>query len=287
MPTTTTIVFRGLMLLNLQRDAGTGTNFMEIGFVDARAGDHGSHHGQDADPHSIHIPRILTMKNGILAGIKDLRLVPELGVVRDWELKVTNPDPAGVRKHEPIADFRRRVEPTNDEDKKDFRWITDMEAADMHNGSLTPKIGTRNLLFILTVRHGEFSTKLLSPRLTRVNVSTEEPVEFGFSAAVTGCDIKFNGDTPVKLFAGRNPEPVFIFKTTPNTIYEISNSPSDVPSDKPILETERSHFHMYYDKLFVEQPPSVQFDFDELETQSGPDPALCGVILLGQREDPL
>src|SRR5215510_11653055 len=89
----TTIVFRGLMVLHKHEDT------MEIGFVDAlynssAAHDqngHSENHGDHDDHGVVHIPRILTTKNGVLSSILDLRNRPELGAVRNWDLVVTNP----------------------------------------------------------------------------------------------------------------------------------------------------------------------------------------------------
>lgn len=285
MPTTTTIVFRGLMIFNYQQDAA-GKNYMEIGFLDARtvAPDEHSHPGHTAE-HSIHIPRILTMTNGILASVFDLRKLDELGVVRDWELVVTDSSQTDVTLNG-SDDLDRTKDPTS-ATEKNFRWITDLEGPDMHKGDLKKDIGTRNLLLVLTVRHGEFSTKMISPKLDKIDVATSAQVPYGFAAAVTGCEITFNGNIPVKLMAGSVAKPAFEFTVTPNTIFEISNSPPDVPTDAPIAIGEGSHFHMYYDKLFIKRPPPVQFDFVESGGAPSPDPALCGVTYLSQRNDPL
>ena len=305
---TITIVFRGLMVLNNQPHG------MEIGFVDARyeccngsgngngnshshdtAGNGHSHGLTDAatgpalvDPFEdtmesppVHVPRILTVKNGVLTAIMDLRNRPELGTVRNWQLVVTDPASPAVSTFETDEPFDRRTH-TND---RDFRWITDLEADDFHNRLLTHDINTRQLLMVLYVRNGQFYTRVKSPPLKRTTPDGE-PLFYGSNAAVVGCDIEIEEGGSVKLVAGgRTGVEVFEFAPDANTVYEISNGPPDVPREEPVPFDAPGHFHMYYEMLF--NPPFEPFDLAMEDRAPAPDPILCGVVYLGRREDPL
>jgi hypothetical protein len=227
------------------------------------------------------------MKDGLLASVFDFRTREnELDKIRNWEIEVTDPHapPATVFTVGPDFDRLADFPP----DPTDFRWISDLEARDLHGRRLSRELDTRRLLLVLYVRHGKFFTKMKSPSLRRVRVDgTVDPVTFGCAAAVTGCDITFDTGEVRLVAGGRDGTVIFPFKAEANTIYEISNAPPDVPADKPISDGDRGHFHMYYDKLF-NRKPSDQFDFIlEEDSDPGPDPALCGATLLGLREDPL
>lgn len=283
----TTIVFRGLMVLHRHLDT------MEIGFVDAlynqseqngNPATHANHNGNGA----AHIPRILTTKNGVLSSIFDLRNRPELGTVRNWSLEVTNPTSAGIgvtlRQKDP---FYRTGTGSGDDFEKDFRWITDMEAGDLHDRDLSLEINTRQFLFVLYVRHGLFYTQLKSPVLRRRRFNPTTVEQYGPTAAVVGCDITFNAGGGVRLMAGGpNGATVFNFDHDEDTVYEISNGPPDVPVEEPIPLDAPSHFHMYYDKLFA-NPRMDRFDLLTEDQAPAPDPTICGVVYLGKREDPI
>jgi len=67
------IAFRGLMVLNYQGEAGN-PRFMEIGFLDARTGGNpGAGHVHTPATSAVHIPRVITMENGVLSDLVDLR----------------------------------------------------------------------------------------------------------------------------------------------------------------------------------------------------------------------
>jgi hypothetical protein len=282
----TTIVFRGLMVLHKHAET------MEIGFVDAlynEAANHEDDHNGNAANHAdhleSHIPRILTTKNGVLSSIFDLRNRPELGTVRNWSLEVTNPSPpaAGVTLRQ-LRPFNR-ADP--DSDEKDFRWITDMEAGDLHGRDLSLEINTRQLLFVLYVPQGEFYTQLKSPVQRRRRRSSAFIEDYGPIAAAVGCEINFGAGGGVKLMAGGpNGSLVFNFDHDEDTVYEISNGPPDVPFERPIPLDAPNHFHMYYDKLF-QNPPRDRFDLLTDDQAPAPDPTVCGVTYLGLRQDPL
>ncbi|MGZ8845337.1 MAG: hypothetical protein ACXW3C_02630, partial [Pyrinomonadaceae bacterium] len=185
------IAFRGLMVFNYQTNAATGRRFVEIGFLDARTGSApGGSHVHTPASSAIHIPRVLTTENGLLADVLDLRKFPGLlGAVREWRLvPVGTPlQPEVTLKGTGPAD--RKIPPTDD-NREDFGWIINLEGADMHATNLTREISTAKLLMVLKVENGEFSTKLISPFLNRQEKGDSEARPFGFSAAVTGLDIK-------------------------------------------------------------------------------------------------
>ena len=299
-----TIVLRGLMVLHKHADT------MEIGFVDARynPSDEHEHNGHSANggnhPHAaanhppneanhvhaanygdVHIPRILTTKNGVLSSIFDLRNRPELGSVRNWTLEVTNPRDTEV-KLDQTNTFNRANPGANTAPERDFRWITDLEAGDLHGRDLSLEINTRQFLFVLYVRNGSFYTRLLSPVLRRKRLNPMQVEAYGPSAAVVGCDITFEDDGGVSLMAGGpNGSTVFNFEPDEGTVYEISNGPPDVPLEQATPLDAPGHFHMYYDKLF--KNPVREFDLITEDQAPAPDPTLCGVTYLGLRSDPL
>ena len=286
----TTIVFRGLMVLHKHADT------MEIGFVNALYNPEAEHNQIGAPAHAghginhagnhhgaSHIPRILTTKNGVLSEIFDLRNRPELGTVRDWSLVVTNPTPPREATLRQAGPFNRATHA----DATDFRWITDMEADDLHGRDLSLDINTRQFLFVLYVRNGEFYTRLKSPVLRRRRLNPMRVQPYGATAAVVGCDIEFDAGGGVQLMAG-GPDGsiVYDFDSDEDTVYEISNGPPDVPAEAPTSIDEQGHFHMYYDMLFKNRRPD-QFDLLAEDRAPAPDPVLCGVTYLGKREDSL
>jgi hypothetical protein len=290
----TTIVFRGLMVLHKH------VNTMEIGFVNAlynpdeehshdaspaHAG-HGVNHAGHGPRHGMsHVPRILTTKKGVLSEIFDLRNRPELGTVRNWSLVATNATRPGITLREAGA-FNRAI-PRSTMSDDDFRWITDMEASDLHNRDLTLDINTRQFLFVLYVPDGEFYTRLKSPVLRRRRLDPMSVNAFGATASVVGCDIELNAGGGVKLMAGGpNGSIVYDFDHDGDTVYEISNGPPDVPGEEPTSIDVGGHFHMYYDKLFEGRRPD-QYDLFTEDRAPAPDPTLCGVTYLGTRGDHL
>jgi hypothetical protein len=290
---TITIVFRGLMVLHKHLDT------MEIGFVDAlynpaeehaQTGpvtNHADHPvGHPANHSAAHVPRILTTKDGVLSAIFDLRNRPELGSVRSWTLEVEDPVGPTASLFQ-SSSFNRTIDGSGTSFERDFRWITDLEARDLHDRDLSLDINTRQFLLVLYVRNGEFYTRLRSPQLKRRRLrDPQEESFYGPTAAVVGCDIKVGDAGSVKLMAGGiNGATVFTFVPDDGTIYEISNSPPDVPVEEPNSIDAPGHFHMYYDKLFSR--PRDQFDLLMDDLAPAPDPTLCGVVYLGRRQDPL
>jgi hypothetical protein len=286
----TTIVFRGLMVLHKHAD------IMEIGFVDALYNETANHehaHNGNAANHAdhleSHIPRILTTKDGVLSSIFDLRNRPELGTVRNWSLEVTNPTPpaAGVTLRQQRGPFRRTAPGSGDDFEKDFRWITDMEAGDLHGRDLSLEINTRQFLFVLYVPQGTFYTQLRSPVQRRRRRSSALVEDYGPIAAAVGCEINLDAGGEVKLMAGGpTGSTVFNFDHDEGTVYEISNGPPDVPAEEPIPLDAPNHFHMYYDKLFKNSRLD-RFDLLTDDQAPAPDPTVCGVTFLGLRRDPL
>lgn len=286
MDTKITIVFRGLMVLHKHVDT------MEIGFLDAlyNPADEHVHTApamDHADHSAVHVPRILTTKDGVLSAIFDLRNRPELGAVRDWTLVVDDPRDAAASLFQNTT-FGRLSSGSGADFEKDFRWIIDLEATDLHARDLSLDINTRQLLFVLYVSNGKFYTRLRSPQLKRRQLGPPEvDTFFGPTAAVVGCDIPVGPDGTAKLMAGgSNGATVFTFVAEEGTVYEISNGPPDVPVEEPLSIDAPGHFHMYYDKLF-RRPYRDQFDLLMDDSAPAPDPTLCGVVYLGQRRDPL
>jgi hypothetical protein len=222
------------------------------------------------------------VKNGVLSAILDLRNRPELGTVRNWQIVVTDPLQPNVTIAQTAGGFNRISHPSD----RDFRWITDLEAPELHNRELTSEINTRNLLLVLYVRNGEFYTRLKSPSL-RLRRNGADAGVYGCSASVVGCDINVAAGGTVKLVAGgRGGAEVFEFSPSADTVYEISNGPPDVPIEEPVPLDAPGHFHMYYEKLF--NPPYDMFDFRMEDRAPAPEPTLCGVVYLGRRGgDPL
>lgn len=284
------IAFRGLMVLNYQ--GSEGSRFMEIGFLDARSGaaPGGSHVHTPANS-AVHIPRVLTTENGVLSEVFDLRTQSELGTVRRWSLNVIPaPQQAEVTLRGGSAPPANRGMETA-ANKQDFGWIIDMENSEMHQGNLGAEISTAKLLMVLTVNRGEFFSKLLSRNLVRKEIGGGDFRPFGKVAAVTGLDIicqvpTVDDEAKFQLMAGT--KVIRTFETQKDSrVFEISNAPAEVYAEGSIPKDAPGHFHMYYDKMFIKSPPNQQFDFKAIGPAPGPDPALCGVISLGERDEPL
>ena len=257
-----TIVFRGLLVFHFKNGV------MEVGVLE--------------DGRSGHVPRIITTKDGVISSIFDLRTHPLFGVVRNWEIEVTNPLQDKATKFEQGATFDRRNHPH----ARDFRWITDLEGSDLHNKDLTTDIDTTRIKLVMKVRHGEFYTRLLSKPLVRKKVRPAgDDAYYGMAAEVTGCDINFNLGQ-LRLKAGNTEVFRFDQGVEDGVIYEFSNAPPDVPADNPY--EEGGHFHMYYHDLFKADPPAVQFDLmADDDSNPAPDPATCGGTILGRRSGDL
>lgn len=271
MPETLTIVFSGLMILHEDK----ANQMMEIGILQEET----------------HIPRILTIRNGVLADISDLRLKPQLGDTqhRAWRLEVTNPVQQGISLYTDGNKFERQTH----EDDKDFRWIMDFESDEFYNKDLTGQMLTKKLMPVLQIPNGEFYTRLKSPSLAR-SKDAGAVAPFGAVAAFTGCDIQVEGGS-VKLKVADTDDDLFTFKTEEsslaNTIFEITNTPPDV---LPVLghvhggHQHSDHFQFYYDLFSPQNMPSPKFGFEALADDSpAPDPRLCGKGIVGKRTDPL
>jgi len=278
MPDALTIVFSGLMIFHEDKT----NNLMEIGIV--------------REP--THVPRILTITNGVLANVFDLRSRPELGneTNRTWRLEVTNPTKAGISIY---TNGSKAFNRETHEDDRDFRWGTDFEGADFYDKDLTDVMLTKKLMPVLQIPHGEFYTRLKSPPLKR-REDNGPPKPFGSVAGVTGCDILIEGGS-ASLKVVADDTDLFSFKTPAdplpaNTIFEITNTPPDVlltanPTHGHGTHgvVHRDHFQFYYDLLFEPQnTPSPRFEFESSSDQApAPDPRLCGKGLVGVRGDPL
>ncbi len=270
------ILFRGLMVFHKFADT------MEIGFVDAP--------GHPATPpptmHDAgHVPRILTMKDGVITSVFDLRRRPELGtpVVRRWEIEVMRPLQPTATTHENGAIFER----LKHSDLMDFRWVTDLEGKDLHDEDLSSKIDKTKLRFVLVVPHGHFYTTLLTESQKKTSSIFGTPAKrFGCATEVMACDIAFNtGDANLRV----NGNIAFSFR--PGFVYEFSNAPPDVayaiPPNKPYKDGGPSHFKMYYTHLFG-TVPNEQFDLlPEIDPDPAPDPFLCGITSLGTSKNTL
>jgi hypothetical protein len=254
-----TIVFRGLLVF-LHK-----SGVMQIGVLE--------------NGKSGHVPRIITTKDGVIKSIFDLRTRPEFGTIRDWEIEVTNPLQPMAVTFQQNETFNRRNHPH----ARDYRWMTDLEAPDLHDRDLSNEIDTSRIKLVLKVRHGEFYTRQLSRPLIRKQVRPAggNNVFFGMAAEVTGCDIEFNVGQ-LRLKAGNTVAFRFDKGIEDGVIYEFSNAPPDVLPDKP--HPPGGHFHMYYHNLFKTHPPNQQFDlFPENDPNPAPDPATCGGTKLGRR----
>lgn len=275
MPQTLTIVFRGLMIFHEDKK----NNLMEIGIL--------------REP--THVPRILTIANGVLADVEDLR--PRLGdpAHRRWQVNVTNPASKGVRIYtNGSANFNRQTHP----DDRDFRFIMDFEADEFYDRDLTGEMLTANLIPVLQIPHGQFYTHLKSPNLNR-SADGGEAEEFGPVASVTGCEISIEGGE-VSLNVVETDDEVFSFtqkrrqlELPENAFFEITNTPPDV-----LLGDEHGHghggganpndhFQFYYDLFDPQNIPRPKFGFVRKDPSPAPNPLLCGKGQVGKRTDPL
>jgi hypothetical protein len=270
-----TILFRGLLVFHKMGDT------MEIGFLNAPA----AH--QPPNPPTMedvgHVPRITTLRDGVVASVFDLRGRMELDKTRVWELEVTQPLQRTATTYESATTFDR----LKHSDFADFRWITDLEGVDLHNRDLTAEIDVRNLRMVLVVKHGRFYTKVISEsQVKKQGAAATSP--FGCASEVIACDLAFNaGDARLQVQdpGGAAVNTAFTFR--PGAVYEFSNVPPDVPyavtgADKPYAKGQ-GHFQMYYHHLFRTHPADA-FDLQpEYDPNPAPDPFLCGLTSLGKR----
>jgi hypothetical protein len=277
-PSTLTIVFRGLLVFHEDQR----NNRMEIGLL-------------PAEQHN-HIPRIMTIKNGVLFSTKPLTdEIP--GRDRKWLFKPDRPvgDGPYLRKsgREPMRRLTHGVE-------SDFRWIIDIESREFPYGDLTEAIDTTRLKPLMYIPNGEFYTRLRSTKLRRLQDGAD-PKPFGCVAGAIGCDITLEGNV-VDLIDTGTGDTIFQFMVEPNTIYEFSNTPPDTEAYKRpegdkgtgghlshVEAGHDDHFLNYYD-LFQHPGGVPKFSFEEeplFGGPPGPNPALCGEVYLGERETPL
>lgn len=264
---TLTIIFRGLLVF---RQQGTGSDsYFEVGILPTAA---------HTPPH---IPRILTYKNGVLDAVKSL-----VGVhqdIRHWRLKVSDPVTIGVSKDQQGETFDRKTH----EYARDYRFLMDLEDSKEFYGPLIGKIHPSfGLGPVLRISNGSFYTRLKSHKVDRQK-DGEDFEFFGFVASAIGCDIKLNGNEAKLVREDDQNIEIFSFDLddTGKTLYEISNSPADTYIPPPFPSTEGDHFQHYYHIFNVPEPP--RFHFKESSSATGPSPALCGEVGLGQFPDPL
>jgi|SRR5215470_2580765 len=251
---TLTIVFRGLMVFH--KTVGPLSQF-EVGLLTP-------HHGN-----SNHIPRISTYKNGVLYSVKRIDgLYPEH---RIWQLNVV--EPLGGVSTDEQGTFKRAQETH----PKDYRWLIDLEDSAEFYGSLAGKIDTCLLNPVLRIPSGRFYTRLQSDEMIREKDG--QPENFGMLSAAVGCDIRLRGCV-AKLDAGAGNVFTFNVDPTGNTLYEIANTPPDTH----VPATCEDHFQHYYE-IFTTHVP--KYKFSPMPGVTGPSPALCGSVRLGQMRNDL
>ena len=284
MPKTLTIVFRGLLVFHQLNVAGQPKIF-EIGILPENTGQVSG----DMTEHIEHVPRIMTIRNGVLESTTPLQKVIEdtPGV---WQLVVDQPATVGVttRQSDTTSDKVDRVNPPMSED---FRLILNLANSEFPYGKITgkpiapPPVGTQidlsKLQVVVRVPSGEFYTRLPSNLLNRQEDPDNGPISsFGCIAGVVGCDISLNGTGAALVGPGGGASTIFPFKADQNVIYEFSNSPPDIAEHSG----PGTHFMRYY-QLF--HPAVKKFDFKNQIGGPGPNPALCGAIYTGETNEPL
>lgn len=281
---TLTLGFRGLMVFNFGGEENQ--RYLEIGFLPAQG----------------HVLRINTIKDSKMAKPPDLLDALVNTTSRDWRLDIQGED-RGVTTRTQGETFARLTHAF----AEDFRWMVDIEGDDFH-GDLTGKLKTDMLKPLLRIPSGELYTIVKTPTLERKRENDAAFTEFGSLGAVVGCDIKLEG-TEAKLWAGE--ELIFTFKSAPNTIYEIANTPLDVsplvlasplsPANATTHEHDHDHgsgvsphadhFQHYYDLLEgvagIEKVTFKKAGVIGALAAPAPDPALCGAIQTGRRTGPL
>jgi hypothetical protein len=274
------IVFRGLLVFNEVNGA------MEIG---ALYHPHGT--GVLHDPHhAVHIPRIITTRNGVITSVFDLRTRPELqppgepGHVRNWRISVTNPVKPNVDTFTVGPVFDRQ---NGQNHPRDYRWLTHLDGDDLH-GNIAD-LQTNKLTMVLTVPTGEFYTDQLSRPLLRKRMANGLEEVYGKAAEVTACDIRTTGgpgtDEGVQLTVNGNIVFKFKGRSEDGVVYEFSNAPPDVLPHRVYSPNEPGHFIQYHN-LFGQGNPVDRYDLiPELDLAPAPDPALCGAARVTPRPD--
>jgi hypothetical protein len=287
MPKTLTIVFRGLLVFHQLSITGQPKIF-EIGILPEKMG-HDSE-GMGHDMCTRHVPRIMTIRNGVLESTTPLQTAID-DTPGIWRLVIDKPVSMGVttRQSDTTSDKVDRNKPPIPDD---FRLIINLANDEfpykkISGKPIDPTKGTQldfsQLPVVVQVPSGDFYTRLQSEPLNIIeDPPNGTPKPFGVIAGVIGCDISLDGDKADLIGPGIAAPVIFSFKADPNAIYEFSNSPPDT-AEHPGPQ-EASHFMNYY-RLF--HPAAKKFDLQRQQGGPGPNPALCGVIDTGESDEPL
>lgn len=264
-----TISFRGLMVFHFGSEGGKQQ--LEVGVL----------------PTEGHVFRVTTFRKGSAKGTPTPLPAPRQ---RNWRLDA--PAGQGITRREK-GEFKRETHGFDE----DFRWIMDLEGGEFYDDDLTEKLRTSGLKPVIRVPGGDLYTKLLAPDLLR-SKGKGEFKDFGKIAAVTACDITFEGEE-VKLLDGSTE--VFTFRKDPEVeFYEIRNTPPAEDEEPPIevpdggghthhgtAEDDKDHFRFYYN-IFKDKEGVEKFQFKPKAPPAGgpapePNPQLCGKTMLGKR----
>jgi hypothetical protein len=242
---TITLVFRGLFLIAFEKD----NKFCQLGVM-------------EADRHCLKI----TIKTNAVSSQNSPELSFEIpdGNIYFEVAGRTN----AVDTYEPGLFLR---DPSHD--RRDFRWVLDLEGTELHNRKLPIKAGA--LKRSVFVRNGLFYT-YDSHNVRIVEPSSESRV--ALTAQEIGCDIYMDGEEEATVRYGAGCGHSIKLKKEPDISYEITVE-NICPEEEGAAPSTVSDFVRYYD--VVDVPKEQQFKVDAFQAPPGArnpcDPTFMGI----------
>lgn len=246
---TITLVFRGLFLFAFEKD----NQFCQAVIM-------------QADRHCL---KVIVKTN-----VASLKNPPELTFeVPDGDIIIDVPTrPNAIDTYE-AGVFDRNT----DHDIMDFRWVLDLEGADLHNRSLTIK--PDSIQRSVFIRNGLFRNH--RNRSIRLSSPSSEPRTTS-AAREIGCDIYLKKDEELVFSYGPNSEYSLTLKKDAEVNYEVVID--NICPEAPNMDAEVSDFVHYYD--VVDMPVNEQFRVDAFQPPVT-DLRPCDPVCFGLTEAPL
>jgi hypothetical protein len=248
---TITLVFRGLFLLAFEKE----NKFCQVGVL-------------KADRHCL--------KVNIKTNAASLPNSPELSFeIPDGDIcfEVAG-RPNAVDTYEPGLFLR---DPSHD--RRDFRWVLDLEGPELHNGPLSIITGALNRSIF--VFNGLFYT--YDSHTVRIVPPSSGP-RVAFTAREIGCDIYLNEEEEAVFRYGPDERHSIKLKKEPDISYEISVE-NICPEEEVESQSTVSDFVHYYD--VVDVPAAQQFKVDAFPPPPSSDRNPCDPTFVSITSAPL
>jgi hypothetical protein len=248
---TITLVFRGLFLLAFDED----NKFCQLGVI-------------EADRHRLKIN--IKTNAASLPNPSALSFEIPDGDICFGVLGRTN----AVDKYEPGPFLR---DPSHD--RRDFRWVLDLEGPELHDRQLTIRAGSlKRSIFVI---NGLFYTYYC--RSVRI-VAPSSAAKVAFIAEEIGCDIYLYGEEEAVFRYGPDEGHTIKLKREPDISYEISIE-NICPEEEGASPSPVSDFAHYYD--VVDVPAAQQFKVDAFPPPPGSERNPCVPTSMGTTRAPL